>query len=281
MDSDNYHERSRDNWNRVARGWEAQRDTIWRLSGKVGEYLVNAIDPQPGEVVLELAAGVGDTGFLAAQRIGDEGKLITSDFAPKMLEAARRAAEKLGLSNVEFRLLDAENMYLARKSVDAVLCRWGYMLMADPLKALSETRRVLRPGGRLAFSVFAAPEHNPWATIAPGVLVDRGHLDAPLPGTPGMFALSDPERLKELLREADFGECQIHELSMTYTYPDREAFLNFHSQLAAGLSSTLSTLKADEQARVKEMIYERLEPFAADEGLAIPARTLNVVAAAA
>ena len=78
----------------------------------VGEWLVDALDPQPGETVLELAAGVGDTGFAAARRLGPEGRLITTDFSDQMVEAARRRADELGVSNAEFRTLDAERMDL-------------------------------------------------------------------------------------------------------------------------------------------------------------------------
>ena len=82
-----------------------------------------------------------------------------------MVEAARGVGTELGLDNVEYRVLDAERMDLEESSVDDVVCRWGYMLMADPALAFAETRRVLRDGGRLAFAVWAAPDRNLWAAI--------------------------------------------------------------------------------------------------------------------
>ncbi len=82
-----------------------------------------------------------------------------------MLEGARARALELGLSNIEFKVLNAEWIDLPLASVDAVLCRWGYMLMADPAAALAETRRVLRPGGRVALAVWDALEANPWALL--------------------------------------------------------------------------------------------------------------------
>ena len=104
--------------------------------------------PRPGDTVLELAAGVGDTGFDAAAIVGERGRLISTDFSPAMLDAARRRGAERGLDNVEYRVIDAERIELDADSVDGVLCRFGYMLMADPAAALAETRRVLRPGGR-------------------------------------------------------------------------------------------------------------------------------------
>ena len=156
-DLDEYRRTSLDSWDRFSVNWEREHDYLWSKTGLLGERLVERLDPQPGDTVLELAAGNGDTGFLAAERIGSDGRLISTDFAPGMVEVARRAAEARRLGGIEFRVLDAERMDLDDGSVDGVLCRFGYMLMADPAAALAETRRVLRDGGRLSFAVWVGP----------------------------------------------------------------------------------------------------------------------------
>jgi SAM-dependent methyltransferase len=94
---------------------------------------VTAIDPKPGQRVLELAAGPGETGFLVAQRLGPDGTLLSTDQSPDMVEVARRRAAELGLTNVEFQVLDGQQIDLDERSFDAVLCRWGYMLMVHPV----------------------------------------------------------------------------------------------------------------------------------------------------
>src|SRR4029077_20985188 len=129
---------------------------------------------------------------------------LVTDFAPRMVVAARRRAAELGIANADCRELNAERMTLESGSVDGVVCRWGYMLMPGPAAAFAETYRVLRPGGRLAFSVFGAPEHNPWASVVGRVLVSGGHRAPPAPTAPGIFALSDPTRVQELLSRAGF-----------------------------------------------------------------------------
>ena len=135
--------------------------------------------------MLELAAGLGETGMLAAELIAPLGGVIISDQSEAMLEGARARAAELELSNVEFQALNAEWIDLPLASVDAVLCRWGYMLMADPRAALTETRRVLRPHGRLALAVWDAIEHNPWARLPGLELAERGLLQAPRAGHAG------------------------------------------------------------------------------------------------
>src|SRR5918912_1414818 len=167
-------QQSRAAWGAVALGWYAQREEFWKASRPVSEWMVRKLDPHSGDTVLELAAGLADTGLMAARLVGESGSVIVTDFTPEMVAAARRRAEEIGVKNAEFRVLDAERMDLKTESVDGVLSRWGYMLMIDPAAAFAETRRVLRPGGRLAFSVFGAPERNPWASLPGRLLVGQG-----------------------------------------------------------------------------------------------------------
>jgi SAM-dependent methyltransferase len=124
----------------MAAGWEKKRAYLWTVSSHIGEWLITNLDVRPGQTILELACGTGDTGFAAAPLLGRTGKLIPTDFASKMVEAARRRGAELGLTNVEYRVMDAERMDLPDGSVAGVICRWGYMLMADPAAALRETR---------------------------------------------------------------------------------------------------------------------------------------------
>src|SRR4029077_3266224 len=108
----------------------------------------------PGQRVLELAAGPGDTGFLAAELVRPGGMLISSDASQAMIGVARGRARDLGVSNVEFKRMELEWIDLDTASVDAALCRFGLMLAADPGAALQEIRRVLRPGGAVALAVW-------------------------------------------------------------------------------------------------------------------------------
>ncbi len=142
--------------------------------------------------MIDIAAGPGDLGFQVAELVGGGGRVMSTDFAPEMVEVARRLGEARGVGNVDHAVLDAERMGLEDDCVDAAVCRWGYMLMADPGAALRETRRILREGGPLAFAVWASPERNPWAALPAATLVQRGHLPPPEPGAPGIFALADP-----------------------------------------------------------------------------------------
>ena len=220
VDLDAYREQSLATWGEMAPGWEDRREWLMDITGRVNAWLVEKGDPQPGQTFLEIAAGTGDLGLAVAERVGEGGHVISSDFSPNMVEVARRNGEARGLTQVEYRVLDAEKMDLDDDSVDGVVCRWGYMLMADPGAALRETRRVLRDGGPLAFAVWAPPDSNPWAAVPGMTLVQRGHMPPPEPGAPGMFAMGDPVRIRELVTRAGFAEPELEEIAFEFRYAD-------------------------------------------------------------
>jgi SAM-dependent methyltransferase len=261
----------------VACGWYAQREELWKASRPVSEWMVRRLDPQPGDTVLELGAGLADTGLTAARLVGESGRVIVTDFTHNMVAAARRRAEELGVQNAEFRVLDAERMNLKTDSVDGVLCRWAYMLMIDPHAAFAETRRVLRPGGRLAFSVWAARERNPALSLVGGVLESQGHIPPPDPEAPTAFAMADPERIRELVVGASFAEPDIEEVTFRWPFAEQDAYWRYLTETAASASPVLRSLPPEEQDKVREQVHEAARPFRSGEGYDFPAVCLNAV----
>ena len=270
-------QRSRAEWDAVATGWYSQREELWKSSRPVSEWMVRKLDPQPGDTVLELAAGLGDTGLMAARLVGESGRVIITDFSPQMVAAAHRRAEEMEVENAEFRSLDAERMSLEANSVDGVLCRWAYMLMIDPARAFAETRRVLRPGGRLAFSVWAARERNPALSLAGGILVELGHIPPPDPEAPGAFVMADPGRIQKLVVRAGFAEPEIEEISFRWRFANQDAYWRYLMETAASVSPVLRALSPEALDTVRERVHEAARPFQSGEGYDFPAVCLNAV----
>ncbi len=269
--------RSRAAWNAAAAGWYAQREGLWESSREVSEWMIRRLDPQPRDTVLELAAGLGDTGVEAARLVGESGRVIITDFAPEMVAAARRRAEEVGVENTQFRTLDAERMDLESDSVDGVLCRWGYMLMIDPAAAFAETRRVLRPGGRLAFSVWASRERNPALSLVGRVLESQGHIPPLKPEAPGAFVMAVPQRIKELVVRSGFAEPEIEEVSFRWSFADQEAYWRYLTETSASASPVLRALPPTAQEAVREQVHEEARPFHTGKGYVFPAVCLNVL----
>jgi SAM-dependent methyltransferase len=274
IDPAEYRQASRDRWSRAAAGWDAQADGLQRAAMPVSSWMVDAIRPQPGHTLLELAAGPGITGFLAAEVVQPGGRLICSDFAGPMLEVARQRAARLGLDNVEFRVIDAESIDLETASVDGVLCGWGYMLMADPAAALRETRRVLRPGGRVALAAWDAREHNPWASVPMSALVERG-LVPPPPEAPGIFAFAGPGKIEGLLGEGGFVEVEVDTIDVEMVHDSLDAYLAVTADCSRPFADAVEGLDPETRADVDAAIGEALAPFRAqDDSLRLPGRAL-------
>jgi SAM-dependent methyltransferase len=258
VDLDDYRRISLESWERGAANWEAEREFVWESTRHISERLVDRLSPSAGDTVLELAAGTGDTSFLLAERVGQSGKVISTDFAAAMVDAARRRGEELGVDNVEYQVLDAEAMDLDDDSVDGALCRFGYMLMADPAKALRETRRVVREGGTVSFAVWGPPQENLWAAIPAMTLVERGHLPPPEPGAPSIFALNEPARITELVTGAGFGEPEIEQVPVEWPYQTPEVHWEKTIKLATPIAKVVGELDDAERERVRETVAERV-----------------------
>lgn len=241
--------------------------------------LVGLLDPRPAETILELAAGIGETGFLAAGRLGPNGLLLSTDVAPEMVAAARRRAAELEVENVEFRLEDASRIDLPDAAVDGVLCRWGIMLVPDPARALAEIARVLRPGGRAALAVWASPDENDWMTAAARSAVELGLLDRPDPLAPGPFRLADPDELRGLVTGAGLRVARFEDVTVLWRAASLEEWWETVQDMSQMLAGLIERSTPEQGEAVREGAERRLAQFvAADGSLEVPGLTRALLA---
>jgi ubiquinone/menaquinone biosynthesis C-methylase UbiE len=262
----------------VAPGWERRRASIEEVAAPVRNWMIEALAPSEGDTVLELACGAGDTGFEAAAIVGDNGLLIASDFSPRMLEAARRRGEEIGARNVDFEVMDAEDIGLEDDSVDGVLCRFGYMLMADPAAALAETRRVLRPGGRLSLAVWGSPERNPFFTTIAMALVQRDLMPPPDLEAPGIFFMASADRTAGLLEGAGFVEVRTEEIAVELPMASVDEYVEFVKDTSGPIAFALMETSAEQREELNPRLEEAMAPFAADRSYVFPGVALAAVA---
>jgi SAM-dependent methyltransferase len=280
LDADTIRAQMRARWQSGAAGWGRQADAIQEFGLPVSVWMIDHLDLQPGQRVLELACGPGDTGFLAAEQVRPGGVVIETDASEAMLGVARGRARDLGATNVEFKRLELEWLDLPTASVDAILCRWGLMFALDPGAALGEMRRVVRPGGRMSLAVWDRPELNPWATIPMRALIELGHAEPPDPSAPGMFILAEDGRLQELLESAGWTEVLVEPLELVRRERDVDEYLKGTLDTARPFAEVHDSLDREAWRGVEEKVRELAAPYLGDGGLVFPAQTLVASASA-
>jgi SAM-dependent methyltransferase len=278
MDREELRRQSYDAWERMAGGWERALERIEASATPVREWLLRELAPRRGDVVLDLAAGPGETGFAAAAAVGEQGHILSSDRSPAMVEVGRRRAEELGLQNVEHLVLDAEDLDLPDASVDGAICRFGYMLMVDPGQALNETHRVLRPGGRLVFAVWREAERNPWVAVPGEMFVRRSVVPPAEPGAPGMFTLASAERIEELLAGAGFATWTIEDVPVRFVAADVDEYIADARETGGAFAQAWEAATETDREQMTAELAAAFAPYRVEGRLELPGVAACVLA---
>jgi SAM-dependent methyltransferase len=221
--------------------------------------------------VLELAAGTGD---VSAALAGRAARILATDVSPGMVEVAIRRL----LPGVEHRAMDMQSLDLPDASFDKAVCRWGYMLVPDHGAAFRETRRVLRPDGRLAFATWAEARRNPWATAFGPVLAERGLVEPPQPGEPGQFALGDAGTIEAAVRAAGFEEVAVREVEVVARFWGWDDYVAHHTTMSTTLREALDGVDAATRAEIEAAARERVEPYLEEGVYVLPGVSLVATA---
>jgi ubiquinone/menaquinone biosynthesis C-methylase UbiE len=258
-------------WDAVAPAWDEYRDRLLEGVRTVSEWLIEQVDPQSGQTILELAAGPGETGFLAADRLGPTGRLICSDFAPAMVEAARRRVSEQRWANVECCVLDAQHIDLPDDSVDGVLTQFGLMLMPEQERAVTEIRRVLRQGGSCAWATWGPPDRNPWIFQIVVALLQSGIAPPGDPFAPGgLFSLSTRERNLDLLNAGGFSDGTVDELTGVMRYDSLDDYWTFVIAVSGPVAELVGALDAAQVDGILATLQPSLAPYERDGALELP-----------
>ena len=276
---DDFKVASRQAWSSVAHDWGELIRRIDRQLGPAADWMLEAADPRPGETVLELACGPATVSLRACAAVGEDGRVICTDFSEEMVEVARaRIAAEGGHENIECRVMDAEAVDLADGSVDVVLCRMGYMLMGDPAGAIAHCGRVLRPGGRIALAVWAEGEANPWAMLPMTAILEHLALPPPPPDAPTLWALADPDRLQRLLTDAGLTAIRTEALDATVEYESVEDLVDMTARLAGPARALFASLDDDARRGIIDRLRGDSAPYEHHGRIAFPER-IRVAAA--
>jgi ubiquinone/menaquinone biosynthesis C-methylase UbiE len=263
-------EGQRQDWNRVAGGWEKWDRFFEQNMAFLNHRLIADARLRAGQHVLDLGSGTGYPALLAAQVVGPQGSVIGIDLAEAMLAAAGRKAKTLGLSNVAFHPGDVTTLPFEAGSFDAVTSRFCLMFLPEIPKALGEIARVLKPGGYLAAAVWASPDNNPYLRISMEVIKQLIELPPPDPEAPGIFRLAKPGDLAAIAKQAGLTPLADEEMTAEMVFPSARDYYTSLMDLAAPIQNLLATLTAPQKSEAEQRILQAASLYQRGSGIALP-----------
>ena len=268
----------RQDWNRVAGGWEKWDRFFDEQMAFLNHRLVGDARLRARMRVLDLGSGTGYPALLGAQTVGPTGSVTGLDLAEQMLAAARRKATTLGLTNVSFRTDDVTALPFEANSFDAVTSRFCLMFLPEIPKAAAEIARVLNPGAWLAAAVWSAPDKNPYLMIPIIVIKQFLDLPAPDPTAPGIFRLAKPGDLVGMLQQAGFTNLSEEEFIADVRFPSGEEYYASLMDIAAPIQNLFAKLSDQQKADARGRIVTSVDQYRRANGFALPI-AVRIVAA--
>jgi enediyne biosynthesis protein CalE5 len=268
--------RLRTMWAAVAPAWAEHADYAEARGADLSERMLTATSPQPGERVLELACGSGGLGLAAAERVAPGGTVVLSDVVAEMTSIAAARASARAITNVSTQQLDLEQIDEPDAAFDIVLCREGLMFAPDPARAAREVTRVLRPGGRLAVSVWGPATSNPWLTIVFAAVQAVTGTTVPPPGVPGPFSLGDRDLLVRLFVDAGVADIDSADVAVPMRAPSFDAWWERTCALAGPLAKVLESLPRQARDAIREHAREAVRDYEQPGQLELPGLALLV-----
>jgi enediyne biosynthesis protein CalE5 len=271
-------EGQRQDWNRVAGGWEKWDRFFDEQMAFLNHRLVGDARLRAGLRVLDLGSGTGYPAILAAQTVGAKGSVVGIDLAQQMLDAAGRKAAVLKLSNVTFRTGDVTTLPFESASFDAVTTRFCLMFLPEIPKAAAEIARILKPDTWMAAAVWSAPEKNPYLKIPIDIIKQFIELPPPDPAAPGIFRLAKPGELAAMLQPAGFIDISEHEFLGDVRFTEGSEYFSSLMDIAAPIQNLWEQLNPTQQTEARQRIMDTAEQYRNESGIALPIAVRMVAA---
>ena len=268
----------RQDWNRVAGGWEKWDRFFDEQMAFLNHRLVADARLRTGLRVLDLGSGTGYPALLAAQTVGPGGSVLGLDLAEHMLDAARRKASSLKLSNISFQTGDVTTLPFESASFDSVISRFCLMFLPEIPKAVAEIARVLKLGTWLSAAVWSAPEKNAYLTTPLTVIKQFIELPPPDPTAPGIFRLAKPGDLMKILHDAGFNSIVDEEYLAEVRFPPGEAYYESLMDIAAPIQNLFARLSEHQKTEARHRIVGAINQYRRTDDIALPIAVRMVAA---
>ena len=270
-------DQQKQSWNKISPGWKKWDTLTMDFIRPVGEVMVAAIKPSGNDLVLDIAAGTGEPGLTIASMLNG-GKVIITDVAEDMLTIAKENADRRGIRNIETVACDVCELPFAGNSFDAISCRFGFMFFPDMQLAAHEMARVLKPGGRVAASVWNIPEKNFWVTATMGTINKNMELPQPPPGAPGMFRCCKPGLMRAIFENAGFKNIHEQEVLTKLNAGTVDSYWNMMIEVGAPVVAALSKAGDELRQKIKNEVVELVGQKYPEGKIAIEASAIVISA---
>jgi SAM-dependent methyltransferase len=274
FDAAKYKSAQREQWNKDGAAWRRWNPTLDRWYGEATRQMLDLARIQPGQRILDIAAGAGEPAVSAAERVGPSGYVLATDISEGIVELALQVARERGLKQIETRAMDGEKLDLPDASFDAVLCRLGLMYMPHPVTALREWRRVLRAGGRVAVVVFSTPDRNSWGALPASIIRRRAQLPPPVPGQPGPFSLGGPGVLEGIFNRAGFANPEIRAVLVPHGMGSSAEYVQVAREAFGAFNAMMAHLPPQERETVWNEVEASMRSFELPSGFEVPGECL-------
>lgn len=249
----------RDGYSRVA---ESYANKTAKVTAQVNIAVLNAVGTTAGMDFLDVACGPG---FLTAEALGRGANVTAIDFSPNMVALARTRNR-----NARILEADAENLPFEDGAFSAVVCNLGILHFARPEQAVAEAFRVLRPGGRYAFTCWTSPSENPFMGLILGSIQKHGTLDVDLPEGPPLFRFGDSNECKGVLLDVGFDKVSTSEAPLVWPFATPTEFVQELSTSTARLGPLLAAQSDLARGKIEQEIMDGAKAYLTEDGGKIP-----------
>jgi SAM-dependent methyltransferase len=264
-------------WRESATYWETHAETIRTMFAPVTQTLIEEAGIIEGQSVLDVAGGPGEPSLTIAELVGPKGWVTCTDAVAEMVSAAEHQALRRGLKNISFRQCQADSLPFEENSFDVAVCRLGVMFFPDPLRALREMLRVIKPEGRLSFAVWHEINVNPFAYLVTDVLSRYVEVPPPETDAPNAFRFAGRGNLAGILKDAGAARIRERLLKFRIEAPiSRDEFWEMRSGTSGTLREKLDAMSPELRLSVASEVKAAVGKFFPDEQMSFPAEMLII-----
>ncbi len=270
-------DQQRASWNKFSAGWKKWDELFMDFLQPMGQEIINRLHLKETDHVLDIAAGTGEPGLTIASKL-KRGKVVITDLAESMLEIAEENAALRGITNIDTRVADVSELPFPDNTFDAISCRFGFMFFPDMLQAAKEMARVLKPGGRIATSVWNVPEKNFWITATMGTIARNLNVAPPPPNAPGMFRCAKENVIADLFQAAGLKNIRVTEVDAKLKVGTADVYWSAITEVAAPVVAALSNADDAQVEKIRTEVLQAVNNKYPNQNKAIESSSLVISA---